>query len=166
MKRFFRTLAFVAAATVATVSISSCTEEDESIDKKENGQTSGTDLESFYNGLTNPNNIANTIVIDTREASKYAMGHVKYESIEAKSMPLTDDVFYDNNSPFYTQVEALDPDHKKFILITDEGASPAILKIGGKLSSMGWGKERIFILMCATSELLDKHPEVNSAINK
>ncbi len=162
MKRFFRTLIFAAVAAVATVSISSCRHGEE----EDNGteHMSGATAEAFYNGLTaNP---SRTILIDTRDAEKYNESHVKYKGdpvVEAISMPLTDNVFYDNDHQFYKDVEKLDPNHSKFILITDEGSSSLLLKVGGVLSGMGWGKERIYLLMNSTSEFLEKYPELDSS---
>lgn len=165
MKRFFRTLFFVAVAIVATVSISSCCKHDEEEDnKKKNEQMSGATAEAFYNGLTS--NPSRTILIDTRSAQKYEMSHVKYKGdpvVEAISMPLTDDVFYNDDHQFYKDVEKLDPDHSKFILITDEGSSALLLKVGGVLSGMGWSKERIYLLMNSTSDFLEKYPELDSS---
>ena len=164
MKRFFRTLIFAAVAAVATVSISSCRHGEEDDPKTPVQPMSGATAEAFYNGLTaNP---SRTILIDTRDAEKYNESHVKYNGnpvVEAISMPLTDNVFYDNDHQFYKDVEKLDPDHSKFILITDEGSSPLVLKVGGVLSGMGWNKERIYLLMNSTSDFLEKYPELDSS---
>lgn len=155
MKRFFRTLAFVAVATVSAFSISSCSKDDD--DSKEIGESSGTSAEAFYNGLMN-NTPESTIVIDTRPADKYAAGHV----IRAKSIPVSDNAFYDDTDAFYSTVEALDPTHSKFILLTDEGASPLMVHVAGVLSEMGWGKEKIYLLTSKTSDFLKKYPDAKS----
>jgi len=169
MKRFFRTLAFVAMAAVSVVSISSCkTDENDDDDNKKtnkNEQMTGATSEAFYNGLTNENNLASTILIDTRDAVKYKAGHIKYGSLEAINIPLSEDLFYANGSDhqFYKDVEALDPSHSKFILVTDEGSNSLILKATGVLSGMGWGKEKIYLLMDNTTKFLEKYPALDSS---
>lgn len=171
MKRFFRTLAFLAVAAVATVSISSCKEEDDDNKKtNQNEQMSGAKPDAFFKGLTNPNNVKSTILIDTREAAKYNKAHIVYKQdgetiIEAISMPLEDEIFYVSGSDhqFYKDVEKLDPNHENFILVTDEGASSLTLKVTGVLSGMGWGKEKIYLLACSTEEFLKQYPDLDSS---
>ncbi|MBQ0156039.1 MAG: hypothetical protein KBT22_05630 [Bacteroidales bacterium] len=172
MKRFFRTLAFVALSTFAAVSISSCHSDDDD-DNNSNkqdvfnldpnrpsggaiDQMSGATAEAFYNGLTN-NAAETTIVVDTRSAAEYNAGHVK----NAISIPLeNDDAFYYDDEFIYTELERLDPTHSKFILITDNGASTFTLHVAGRLSAMGWGKKKIFLLMGKTSDFLNQFPDV------
>lgn len=167
MKRFFRTLAFLAVAAVSVASMSSCKEdEDDNNNSSNNEQMSSATPESFYSGLTNENNLSSTILIDTRDASKYNKAHIKYNGsivIEAKSKPLTDDVFFGTNDQFYKDIENMDPNHEKFILVTDEGASALLLKVTGVLSGMGWGKEKIYLLACSTEEFLKKYPGLDSS---
>lgn len=165
MKRFFRTLAFLAVATVATVSISSCKDDEENGQKlvldpsRPTGgavdEMSGASSDAFYKGLTN-NPAESTIVVDTRPASKYASGHV----IGAISIPVKDEAFYYDDEEIYTKLESLDPTHSKFILLTDEGASQLMLHVAGRLSAMGWGKTKIYLLMDTTSDFLKKHSDV------
>ncbi|MEE1083495.1 MAG: rhodanese-like domain-containing protein [Paludibacteraceae bacterium] len=171
MKRFFRTLFFVAVATVATVSISSCCKEDDE-DKnnkkdvfildpnRESGgkvdQMSGASSDAFYKGLTN-NAPETTIVIDTRSAKEYKAGHV----VRAISIPLeNDDAFYYDDEFIYKEVERLDPDHSKFILLTDNGASTLMLHVAGRISAMGWGKQKVYLLMDKTADFLKKYSDV------
>lgn len=168
MKRFFRTLAFVAVAAVAAVSISSC-EKDEPNDggdkvvldpNRASGgkidQMSGARADEFYKGLTN-NAAETTIVVDTRSAKEYAAGHVK----GAISHPLVNnDAFYYDDDPIYTELEALDPNHEKFILITDNGASTFTLHVAGRISAMGWGMKKVYLLMDKTSDFLNKFQDV------
>ncbi len=158
-------MAFVAVAAIAASSISSCkTDEDEDNKKTNtntNGQSSGATIEAFHDGLVN--NLGSTVLIDTRDAAKYKAAHIKASGLEAISMPLTDDIFYDNNHQFYKDVEALDPTHSKFILISDEGSNSLTLKVCGVLSSMGWGKEKIYLLMDPTSKFLEKYPDLDSS---
>lgn len=169
MKRFFRTLAFLAVATISVASMSSCKEEDDdNKNSTKNEQMSGATPESFYKGLTNVNNLKSTILIDTRDANKYNKAHVKYKYdentvVEAISMPLTDDVFFGTDDQFYKDIEALDPKHEKFILVTDEGASALVLKVTGVISGMGWGKEKVYLLACSTEEFLKQYPELDSS---
>ena len=170
MKRFFRTLIFAAVAAVATVSISSCKhdEEEDSKSKKdvfildpnrESGgpidQMSGAPSDAFYNGLTN-NAPETTIVIDTRSANEYAAGHV----VRAISIPVTEAAFYYDDEFIYKEVERLDPDHSKFILLTDNGASTLMLHVAGRISAMGWGKQKVYLLMGKTSDFLNSYPDV------
>ncbi|MCQ2189431.1 MAG: rhodanese-like domain-containing protein [Paludibacteraceae bacterium] len=168
MKRFFRTLAFVAAATFATVSISSCKDDDDDNNSNNKfvfdesrphgaavGESTGADMKAFYNGLTN-NTKESTIVVDTRSAKEYAAGHVK----NAISMPLdNDDAFYYDDDPIYSRIESLDPNHEKFILLTDNGASQMMLHVAGRLSAMGWGKTKIYLLMDKTADFLKQYPD-------
>ena len=167
MKRFFRTLFFVAVATVATVSISSCKHDDpDDPDKfvpdpnRPHGapvdQMSGASSDAFYKGLTN-NSPESTIVIDTRSAKEYAAGHVA----RAISIPLENDyAFYYDDEFIYSEVERLDPDHSKFILLTDNGASTLMLHVAGRISAMGWGKQKVYLLMDKTADFLRKYPDV------
>ncbi len=167
MKRFFRTLFFVAVATVATVSISSCCrEEDEPTQEKfvpdQNrphgapvDQMSGVTSAAFYNGLTN-NTPESTIVIDTRSTQEYNAGHV----VRAISIPVTEAAFYYDDEFIYQEVERLDPNHSKFILLTDNGADAVMLHVAGRISAMGWGKQKVYLLMDKTSDFLKKYPDV------
>ena len=170
MKRFFRTLIFVAVAAVATVSISSCKHDEEEDPKnkqnvfpldptRESGgpvdQMSGAASDAFYNGLTN-NAPETTIVIDTRSANEYAAGHV----VRAISIPVTEDAFYYDDEFIYKEVERLDSDHSKYILLTDNGASTLMLHVAGRISAMGWGKKKVYLLMGKTSDFLNKYPDV------
>ncbi|MBE6328130.1 MAG: hypothetical protein E7077_13965 [Bacteroidales bacterium] len=168
MKRFFRTLIFAAVAAVAIVSISSCRPEDPDDpnpkpvldpNRKPAGpvdQMSGASMDAFYNGLTN-NTPESTIVIDTRSAKEYAAGHV----VRAISIPLeNDDAFYYDDVFIYEEVERLDPDHSKYILLTDNGASTLMLHVAGRISAMGWGKKKVYLLMGKTSDFLKKYPDV------
>lgn len=169
MKNFFRTLFFVAVATVATVSISSCKHDDPDEPNQNKfvldpdrphgapvDQMSGASSDAFYKGLTN-NSPESTIVIDTRSAKEYKAGHV----VRAISIPLeNDDAFYYDDEFIYQEVERLDPDHSKFILLTDNGASTLMLHVAGRISAMGWGKQKVYLLMDKTSEFLKKYPDV------
>ena len=160
MKRFFRTLFFVAIATVATVSISSCKHEDPDSDpfpipSGPVDQMSGASSEAFYNGLTN-NTPESTIVIDTRTTKEYNEGHV----VRAISIPVGDDAFSSNDAFIYQEVERLDPNHSKFILLTDNGASTLMLHVAGRISAMGWGKKKVYLLMGKTSDFLKDYPDV------
>ena len=170
MKRFFRTLIFVAVAAVATVSISSCKHDEEEDPKskkdvfildpnRESGgavdQMSGASSDAFYKGLTN-NTPESTIVIDTRSASEYAAGHV----VRAISIPVTEAAFYYDDEFIYKEVERLDPNHSKFILLTDNGADVVMLHVAGRISAMGWGKQKVYLLMDKTSDFLKKYPDV------
>ncbi|MBP5525805.1 MAG: hypothetical protein J6Y11_09415 [Paludibacteraceae bacterium] len=172
MKGFFRTLAFAAVASVATVSISSCCREDDEDEKnnkkdvfildptRESGgpvdQMSGAKSDQFYKGLTN-NSPESTIVIDTRKKSEYDAGHV----VRAISIPLeTDAAYYYDDEFIYKEVERLDPNHSKFILLTDNGADAMMLHVAGRISAMGWGKQKVYLLMDKTSDFLKKYPDV------
>lgn len=166
MKRFFRTLIFAAVAAVATVSISSCKHDDpDDPDKfvpdpnRPHGapvdQMSGVSSDAFYKGLTN-NAPETTIVIDTRSANEYAAGHV----VRAFSIPVTEAAFYYDDEFIYNEVERLDPDHSKFILLTDNGASTLMLHVAGRISAMGWGKQKVYLLMDKTADFLTKYPDV------
>lgn len=171
MKRFFRTLFFVAIATVATVSISSCKHDEEEDPKSKDDvfildpnrepagpvdQMTGVQPDAFYKGLTN-NSPESTIVIDTRSAKEYAAGHV----VRAISIPLeNEDAFYYEDDFIYKEVKRLDPDHSKFILLTDNGASTLLLHVAGRISAMGWGKQKVYLLMGKTSDFLKKYPDV------
>ena len=173
MKRFFRTLFFVAVATVATVSNSSCCREDDEDIKKnkkevfqldstrESGgpvdQMSGVTSDAFYKGLTN-NTPESTIVIDTRSAQEYnaSTGHV----VRAISIPVTEAAFYYDDEAIYKEVERLDPNHSKFILLTDNGADAVMLHVAGRISAMGWGKQKVYLLMDKTVDFLKKYPDV------
>ena len=171
MKGFFRVLAFAAVAAVATVSISSCKHDEEEDPKskkdvfildpnRESGgpvdQMSGAASDAFYNGLTN-NAPETTIVIDTRSANEYAAGHV----VRAISIPLeNDNAFYYDDEFIYKEVERLDPDHSKYILLTDNGASTLMLHVAGRISAMGWGKKKVYLLMDKTSDFLKSYPDV------
>lgn len=161
-------MAFVAAATFATISISSCKDDDD--DNKSNNkfvfdesrphggpvdQMSGANSDQFYNGFTN--NESNSIVIDTRPASEYAAGHVR----GAISHPLVnDDAFYYDDDPIYSKIESLDPNKSKIILFTDNGASTLMLHVAGRISAMGWGQKKVYLLMDKTVDFLKKYPAV------
>lgn len=169
MKRFFRTLFFVAVAIVATVSISSCCKHDDDPDEPSKfvpdpsrphgapvDQMSGASSDAFYKGLTN-NSAESTIVIDTRKKSEYDAGHVR----NAISIPLeTDAAYYYDDEFIYKEVERLDPNHSKFILLTDNGADAMMLHVAGRISAMGWGKQKVYLLMDKTSDFLKKYPDV------
>lgn len=174
MKRFFRTVFFVAVAIVATVSISSCCKHDEDPDEPSKfvpdpsrphgapvDQMSGASSDAFYKGLTN-NTPESTIVIDTRSTQEYNAGHV----VRAISIPVTEAAFYYDDDFIYQEVERQDPDHSKFILLTDNGADAVMLHVAGRISAMGWGKQKVYLLMDKTSDFLKKYPDVKVVENK
>lgn len=170
MKRFFRTLAFVAVAAVSAVTVSCHKDDDDDSNNNKKGvfnldpnrpsggavdQMSGVSSQAFYNGLTN-NAADKSIVVDTRPAANYSAGHVK----NAISIPVAEEAFYYDDDLIYTKLESLDPTHSKYILLTDMGASQLLIHVAGRLSAMGWGKEKIYLLMDNTTDFLKKYPEL------
>ncbi|MBO4735331.1 MAG: hypothetical protein J5614_02955, partial [Paludibacteraceae bacterium] len=80
---------------------------------------------------------------------------------EDESIPLeNDNAFYYDDEFIYKEVERLDPDHSKYILLTDNGASTLMLHVAGRISAMGWGKKKVYLLMGKTSDFLKSYPDV------
>lgn len=159
-------MAFFALTTVFAVSISSCNDDDDenndpsALDSNRPtggsvDEISATSSEAFYNILTSKG--ASVIIIDSRSANEFKAGHIK----GAYSNPLTNDALYYDDDPIYTFVQDLDPNHKKTILLTDNVASELMLHVAGRISAMGWGKNKVYLLNGNTAKFLEEYPDLN-----